>query len=319
MTVGETTGGLPYVLRETFTTTGRKVNLKINPQWICIRVSSAPCKVYFTQDDFDNDENYVGINISSDLSPYGEWKSKITANYIWIRGFNGSSDVELVCTAGFIEDYNTDYASGSGGDTLPSSIATVTHSFTGNFTLLFKGPNGTVIYIDPGDGSGETPLTLLGSTEVTYQRTNDGTERTVQIRGDIATLTNLSFTSSSQNITSFNVSSLQSLTVFWCGDQAGITDISSVVRLTNLTILGLRNNPLTYIGYDWATPINAGTLYAISTLTTAGEVDLWLSDLNDAFWANWNIQLAGTNPAPTAGAALDIADLTLRGCTVQVN
>jgi hypothetical protein len=96
MSILETRGGYPHILRETFTITGRSHSLRGFSKWICIRASTNPCKVYFKEEDFDNDTNYIGVPVPSASTPYGEWKGPIETNTIWIKGDGGSSDVEFI-------------------------------------------------------------------------------------------------------------------------------------------------------------------------------------------------------------------------------
>lgn len=355
------------MLRETFTSTGRKVNLYINPKWICIRVSGRPCKVYFSQEDFDNDENYIGINDISTLSPYGEWKSRIDSGFIWIRGFNGLSDVELVCTAGFIEDYNTDYFSGSGTTTLLNNIQFTT-TVTGTITIALTGINGTRLIVDPGDGTaydtvnftgGSTPWVhdyggapgtktvkffgtqniinfnstgfALGIAMANFQQfaacTNMNTTGST-ITGDASlfndsnypVVTNLIIRQSNLNFEPYQFASLSdTLSVLYIYQNNGHGDLGGFAALENVTILAVHTNPYTYLNTTAWPAYNAVNIQIHNCLSTASEVDRFLIDGNDSVWTNCTIKADGTNPAPTVAAAVAIAQLTARGCTVTVN
>ena len=97
-----TSGGIPHVVRETFTTTGRKVHL---PFFICYLVvrnkGAAVGRLYFTEADYTNDANYVEIPVAAAADPHGEWQGPVETDHdthgdIYVRGNLGSTAVELV-------------------------------------------------------------------------------------------------------------------------------------------------------------------------------------------------------------------------------
>jgi len=101
MSVLTVRGGIPYVVREAITTTGRKVRVPFYMMHLKIRVDTAPCKLYFTEEDFNADVNYVLIPVPSASTPYGEWEGPVETAHgtnvdLWLRGSGGSSDIELV-------------------------------------------------------------------------------------------------------------------------------------------------------------------------------------------------------------------------------
>ena len=96
MSIGEGRGGIPHVRNITFDATGREHSFNGVSKWIRLRVSTFPCKVYFTLADFTADENYISIPVAAAATPYGEWWGPVEASSIWIKGVGGSSVVELV-------------------------------------------------------------------------------------------------------------------------------------------------------------------------------------------------------------------------------
>lgn len=99
MSVAQVRGGFPHILREAITTTVRKHKTPSQCFWLKIRVSGNPCRLYFTQIDADNDENYVEVPVASASTPYGEWEGPVelgAPSYIWLKGQGGTSNVELV-------------------------------------------------------------------------------------------------------------------------------------------------------------------------------------------------------------------------------
>ena len=95
------------------------------------------------------------------------------------------------------------------------------------------------------------------------------------------------------------------------------SDCSPVAGLSALTSLRLDSNALTYTTTPWFTA-SSGTFRFASTVSTAGEVDLWLANLNTAVWANCEVYLDGTNPARTAASDADVAALVGRSVTLHL-
>lgn len=96
MSLFEGRGGIPNCQRLTVTTTGRRYGFDFTTKYIKIRVLTAPCKMYFSQEDFDNDANYVLIPVPAADAPYGEWEGPVEAQGVWLKGVGGSSTVEMV-------------------------------------------------------------------------------------------------------------------------------------------------------------------------------------------------------------------------------
>jgi len=101
MSVATVRGGVPYVLRDSVTTSGRKVRLPFYMNWLKVRVSGNPCRLYFTEEDFDADQNYVLIPVPAAATPHGEWEGPVETcagshSDLWVRGDGGVSSIELV-------------------------------------------------------------------------------------------------------------------------------------------------------------------------------------------------------------------------------
>jgi len=97
MSVLEGRGGIPHVFRDTVdNTTGRFHRFPFTCKYMQIRVATFPCKVYFSEEDFVADANYVTVPVASTSTPYGEWQGPVEASGIWLKGSGGSSAVELV-------------------------------------------------------------------------------------------------------------------------------------------------------------------------------------------------------------------------------
>ena len=96
MSVLTTRGGVPHVLRDTFTTTGREVRFPFACLFLKVRAATAPAKLFFSEADFTAGINYVVVPITAAATPYGMWEGPAEATKVWIKGDGGSSAVELV-------------------------------------------------------------------------------------------------------------------------------------------------------------------------------------------------------------------------------
>ena len=96
MSVLTVRGGVPHVFRATIDTSGREHRLPNWSLYLIIRVATNPCKLYFSQADFDADANYVLVPIAAATTPHGEWQGPVETEEVWLKGVTGSSAVELV-------------------------------------------------------------------------------------------------------------------------------------------------------------------------------------------------------------------------------
>lgn len=101
MSLVQLRGGVPHVARETVSTTGRGYVLPQPIFYLKIRTTANPVRIYFTEDDFNNDENYVLVPVAAAATPHGEWDGPVelptlTPPTIWMKGDGGNASVELV-------------------------------------------------------------------------------------------------------------------------------------------------------------------------------------------------------------------------------
>ena len=96
MSVMETRGGWPHVIRASLTTTGRELQIPFVTKFVQIRTADFPARVYFTQENFDNDDGYIEVPVAAAATPYGEWSGPTEIQSIWIKGIGGTASIELV-------------------------------------------------------------------------------------------------------------------------------------------------------------------------------------------------------------------------------
>ncbi len=90
-------GGFPRVLRYAVdSTTGLAYLLPAVCLHLQIRTKDNPCRVYFREEDYDADANYVIVPMPSAAQPYGEWSGPAELRQIWLRGDGGTANVEIV-------------------------------------------------------------------------------------------------------------------------------------------------------------------------------------------------------------------------------
>jgi len=236
MTIVESKGGVPYILRETFDLVGRKIRLGVTPKWFCVRVKEFPCKIYFSEDNYNDDVNYVGVNPPSEEAPNGEYIGSHDGKDLWIKGFNGSSEVELVATSAVSDLYLGEFSSGS---VLIIPTSTIVTTKVGTFSSTWKGA-GT-LYFNPGDGGAVESLVLTaGGVAWTHEYLLAGS-KIITITGDLDGVTWL--TIATQNVTnSLNeiVENLGDLSLLYLYQNNLLTgSLSSVSKFKNLNALAL--------------------------------------------------------------------------------
>jgi hypothetical protein len=241
MTIVGSKGGVPYILRETFDLVGRKIRLGVTPKWFCVRVKEFPCKIYFSEDDYNDDVNYVGVNPPSEEAPNGEYIGSHDGKDLWIKGFSGSSEVELVATSAISDLYLGEF---SGGSVLVIPTSTIVTTKVGTFSSTWKGA-GT-LYFDPGDGGAVEPLVLTtGGVNWDHEYLLAG-NKAIKITGDLVGVTSLAVSGQGiLNPLNEIVRSLTSLTYILAPNNSLTGDIASLSGLTSLTSLSLHDNLLT--------------------------------------------------------------------------
>jgi len=85
-------GGVPRVLNETVTTTGREYTFPFTCLWLMLRTASAPIRMYFREVDFDASVNYVEIAVGATY-----WEGPAEVSSIWLQSVGvGSATVEMI-------------------------------------------------------------------------------------------------------------------------------------------------------------------------------------------------------------------------------
>ena len=82
-------GGIPHIFRANIAhPTGRYHKFPATSNYLKLRTGLTQVKMYFSEKDFNDDENYIG--------PSNAWEGPVEANGIWLKGDAGAAEVELV-------------------------------------------------------------------------------------------------------------------------------------------------------------------------------------------------------------------------------
>lgn len=97
MSLVQIRGGVPRVMRDdAVLATGRKFNFPFYSAYLIVRLAdSTGVKVFFTEDDFDNDENYITLPPAAG-STRDEWAGPAELDAIWVKSAGVSSAIEIV-------------------------------------------------------------------------------------------------------------------------------------------------------------------------------------------------------------------------------
>lgn len=101
MSVLQTRSGFPRVFKADITTSGIVYHPKMQISYLQVYAVTNPLKVYFTEEDFDNDENYVSVPVAAAATPWG-WEGPVELGYdgatpaLWLKGDGGTSSVTIV-------------------------------------------------------------------------------------------------------------------------------------------------------------------------------------------------------------------------------
>jgi len=87
MSVLETRGGVPHVLRATISAAGRDHQFPFTSKYLMFKTGLKAVKMYFTQANFDADANYILEN---------EWEGPVEASRVWMKGDGGDADIVLI-------------------------------------------------------------------------------------------------------------------------------------------------------------------------------------------------------------------------------
>ena len=95
MSIVEHRGGVPIVFRGSITTTGRDYFFRQFVKYIQLRTATVAVKLYFTEEDFTNDVNFVNVPVAATATPWG-YEGPAEVDRVWLKGNGGTASVELI-------------------------------------------------------------------------------------------------------------------------------------------------------------------------------------------------------------------------------
>lgn len=98
MSIAQVRGGIPRVFRVSIPTAGRMHAPPFYTSYIVARNRGANViRMYFTEADFDANENYVELLAAAAATPNSDvWEGPCELEKIWFRAITAASTIELV-------------------------------------------------------------------------------------------------------------------------------------------------------------------------------------------------------------------------------
>jgi len=97
MSIAQTRGGVPRVIRESVTTTGRRYSFPFYTSYLVARNKGANIiRMFFTEADFTANANYVEIPVAAATDPHGEWDGPTELQAVWLKALTAATNLELV-------------------------------------------------------------------------------------------------------------------------------------------------------------------------------------------------------------------------------
>ena len=95
MGIQENRGGVPHVFTASIDTTGRKHDFKQFSKFLQVTTITFPLRLYFSEEDFTANANYIPVPIAADTNPWG-WEGPAEVSEVWLKGIGGTAVVTLV-------------------------------------------------------------------------------------------------------------------------------------------------------------------------------------------------------------------------------
>ncbi len=97
MSVLQTRGGVPAIIKASVDSTGRFYRFPFTTSFVIFRVDGEDLRLFVSQKDFDDDVNYFTIAHQCADVPYGEFRAPIEAQGLWLKSASATiSAVDLM-------------------------------------------------------------------------------------------------------------------------------------------------------------------------------------------------------------------------------
>lgn len=96
MSVLQTRGGVPHLIKATVDTTGRYYRFPFVTSGILVRVTTDALRIFFSQEDFDGGVNFFQVDPVSAAYPYGQFEAPIEAKGLWLKAATTTAVIDLL-------------------------------------------------------------------------------------------------------------------------------------------------------------------------------------------------------------------------------
>lgn len=98
MSVLQTRGGVPHLIKAEVTTTGRLYRFPFTSSFVLVRVTGEDLRIFFSQADFDEalGTNFFTVKKEGANNPNGEFAAPIEAQGLWMKAAANTASVELL-------------------------------------------------------------------------------------------------------------------------------------------------------------------------------------------------------------------------------
>lgn len=98
MSVLQTRGGVPHLIKAEVTTTGRYYRFPFVSSFVLMRVTGEDLRIFLSQADFDEvaGTNYFTVKKEGANAPWGEFSGPIEAQGLWLKAAANSASVQIL-------------------------------------------------------------------------------------------------------------------------------------------------------------------------------------------------------------------------------
>lgn len=98
MSVLQTRGGVPALIKADVTVTGRFFRFPFTSSHVLVRVTGEDLRIFFSQADFDEvaGTNYFTVKKEGANNPNGEFAAPIEAQGLWLRAAANTSSIDML-------------------------------------------------------------------------------------------------------------------------------------------------------------------------------------------------------------------------------
>lgn len=98
MSVLQTRGGVPALIKASVTTAGRFYRFPFTTSAVLMRVTAEDLRIFFSQEDFDEvlGTSYFVVKKESASTPYGEFVAPMECQGLWLKAAANTAVVDIL-------------------------------------------------------------------------------------------------------------------------------------------------------------------------------------------------------------------------------